>query len=64
MSRSCPLVPGSLIPFYPLIQTMSHSNREEEGGVMPAEKSEYRRKRETRRELLGFAGVEGLQMRE
>lgn len=34
MSRSCPLVPGSLIPFYPLIQTMSHSNREEgeEGG--------------------------------
>lgn len=31
MSRSCPLVPGSLIPFYPLIQTMSHSNREEGG---------------------------------
>lgn len=33
MSRSCPLVPGSLIPFYPLIQTMSHSNRKGEGGL-------------------------------
>ncbi len=44
MSRSCPLVPGSLIPFYPLIQTMSHSNREEEEEE-EGEKSECRMKK-------------------
>lgn len=39
MRGSCPLVPGSLIRFDPLIQTMSHSNSKEGGGE---EKSEYR----------------------
>lgn len=60
MSRSCPLVPGSLIPFYPLIQTMSHSNREEEEeGCWLRKASTGWRKEETRQELVGFAGVEG-----
>lgn len=61
MSRSCPLVPGSLIPFYLLIQKMSHSNREEEeeGGCWLRKTSTGWRKEVTRQELVGIASVEG-----
>lgn len=56
MRRSCPLVPGSLIPFYPLLQPMSHSYRE-----VGVEGREGKRRHDKREERMGFTGVEGFE---
>lgn len=52
MRRSRPLAPGSLILFYPLVETMSHSYRECGGGE---------RKDEARQVMMGFTGVQGFE---
>lgn len=48
-------MPGSLIPFYPLLQPMSHSYREL--GL----EGRGERKEEARQERMGFTGVEGFE---
>jgi len=72
MRLSWPLVLGSLMPLYPLIQTVSHNNREEKeeesvclcvcvcgGGMRLRMARTGWRKEETRLELVGFAGAGG-----